>query len=96
MKVFTPMTALPDDEIKTVVRDVARERGIPAQGVSTTSFYNVHLGDTLEVVVSIPPGASLQWATGTSSGFVSTVIQRLADKGEERFPIVHYEEKSAP
>jgi hypothetical protein len=47
----------------------------------------------VEVIISIPSGQSFAIMGGPSARTVSQVIQRLADAGEERFPIVQFGEK---
>jgi hypothetical protein len=97
------MTTLPDEEIKTlsdeqiktIVTEVAMANGIPTQGVSTSTIMDSSGQKALKVVISIPASASLLIVGASSSSTVVTLTHRLADAGEDRFPIVQFEEKSS-
>jgi hypothetical protein len=86
------MTTLPDEEIKAIVKKVAKANNIPAQAVSTSTVMGSSGHEAVEVVISIPLGASLQIVGSPSARTVIEVIQKLADAGEERFPIVQFGE----
>ena len=91
------MTTLPDTEIEKIAKEVATEIGIPFKDVSTTAALDSAGLPAIEVTISITPGASFDFfKDGRSSRTISEVHRRLADTGEERLPIVHYEGKRAP
>jgi hypothetical protein len=91
------MTILQREEIEKIAKEVATENGIPFKGVSTTAALDSTGMPIVEVTISIRPGSSFEFfKDGRSSRTVSEVHRRLADKGEERLPIVHYEGPSAP
>lgn len=89
------MTTLPDEQIKAIVQRVAAANQIPARAVSTSSILDSSGREALEVVISIPPGASLQIVGSASARTVVEVIRKLADAGEERFPIVQFGEMNS-
>jgi len=89
------MTTLADEEIQTIAKDIATANSIPVQAVSTSPVINNPGLVAIEVIISIPPGQSFAIMGGPSARTVSQVIQRLADAGEERFPIVQFGEKSS-
>jgi hypothetical protein len=91
------MTTLPHEEIEKIAEEVATENQIPFKGISTAAAIDSTGLPAVEVTISIAPGASFDFfRDGRSSRTVSTVIERLADKGEERLPIIHYEGGRAP
>ncbi len=89
------MTTLPDEEIQTIAKDIATANSIPVQAVSTSPVMDSAGLVAVEVIISIPPGQSFAIMGGPSARTGSQVIQRLADAGEERFPIVQFGEKSS-
>ena len=82
------MTTPPDEEIQTIAKDIATAN-------STSPVMDSAGLVAVEVIISIPPGQSFAIMGGPSARTVSQVIQRLADAGEERFPIVQFGEKSS-
>jgi hypothetical protein len=94
----TAMTTLRDEEIKRIAEQVATANQIPFNAVSTTAALDSTGFPAIEVTISIVPGASSFniFKDGRSSRTVSEVHRRLADEGEERLPIVHFEGKRAP
>jgi hypothetical protein len=69
----------------------------PTQAVSTTATLDSTGLPAVEVIVSLVPGASFDFfRDGRSSQMVSEIIRQVADKGEERLPIVHFEGTRAP
>jgi len=86
------MTTLPDEKIIQITKDVVDENNIPAQAVSASAAIDSAGLPAVEVTISIIPGASFAFfEDGRSSRTVSQVVQRLADEGEERLPVVHFE-----
>jgi hypothetical protein len=89
------MTTLADEEIKAIVKKAAAANNIPAQAISTSSIIDSSGREAIEVVISIPPGASHQIVGSSSARTVVEVVHKLADAGEERFPIVQFGEMSS-
>ena len=92
------MTTLTDEDIKKIAEGVAVANNIPFQTISTTATLDSTGFPAVEVTVSIVPGAASFdiFKDGRSSRMVSEVVREVADKGEERLPIVHFEGKRAP
>jgi hypothetical protein len=91
------MTILKDEEIVRITEQEAAANNIPVQAVSTTATLDSSGLPAIKVTVSIIPGASFDFfKDGRSSRMVSEVIKQVADTGEERLPIVHFEGKRAP
>lgn len=82
---------LADDEIKTIVTDVAKDNHIPVEAVSTTPAIDSAGLAAIEIVISIAPGTSPASIGDQSTRTTSEVVRKLADKGEDRLPIVWYE-----
>jgi hypothetical protein len=89
------MTTLSDEQIKNIVTQIATANSIPVQSVSTSSIMDSSGREALDVVIFIPPRASLQIVGSSSAATVVEVIHKLADAGEDRFPILQFEEKSS-
>jgi hypothetical protein len=91
------MMTLPDEKIVQITKDVAEANNIPALDVSTAAAIDSSGLPAIEVTISIIPGASFAFfEDGRSTRTVSQVVQRLADEGEERLPVVHFEGSCAP
>jgi hypothetical protein len=90
------MTTLPDEKIKEIAEDVAKENAIPIQGVSTTAAIDSAGLEAVEVVISITPETSFQIMGERSARTVFEIHRRLSNAGEERMPIVWFGEKRAP
>lgn len=91
------MTTLPDEEIRTIAKDVALTNAIPVEEVSTAPFFDSEGKVAVEVTILMPPGhISPTWGERYMLT-VTGIMSELADKGEERFPLVRIgEKKSAP
>jgi hypothetical protein len=89
------MTTLPDEEIKALVKTAAEANNIPTQTVSTSTVIDSSGREALKVVITIPSGTWFQIVGSSSARTVIDVIHKLADAGEERFPIVQFGEKAS-
>ncbi len=79
------VSELPDDMIKEIAARVAKANSVSVSSVQTSSTVDSSGSPAIEVKFVLTPGSSLPSALTTSQ-----VIQRLADAGEERLPIVRY------
>ena len=90
------MTTLKNEEIVRIAEQEAAANDIPVQAVTTTATLDSFGLPAIEVTISIIPGASLDFIRdGRSSHVISEVIRQVADQGEERLPIVHFERTRA-
>jgi len=91
------MATLEDEEIKTIVRDVAVKNHVPVEKEDITTALAVDSDglDAIEIFISLAPSISSQIPGENTALTVSDVHQRLADAGEERLPIVWFCEKHA-
>jgi hypothetical protein len=91
------MSTLKDEDIIKIAQDVAQENNIPAAAISTTAALDNSGLPLVVVTVSIAPGSSFDFfRDGRSSRMISDVIKKVADTGEERLPIIHFEDQRAP
>jgi hypothetical protein len=90
------MTKLSDQDIIFVAKNIATANGVSVVGVTTSPATDSTGASALEIKFLLTPGSSASIMGKRSASTVSQLIQQLADKGEERFPIVRYEEKGAP
>jgi hypothetical protein len=81
LKDIAAMATLEDEEIKTIVRDVAAKNHVPVEKEDITTALAIDSDglDAIDIVISLAPSIS----------------SRLADAGEERLPIVWFSEKHA-
>jgi hypothetical protein len=91
------MTTLKYEEIVRIAEEEAAANNIPVQAVTATATLDSFGWPAIEVTISIVPDASLDFIRdGRSSHVVSEVIRKVADEGEERLPVVHFERARAP
>jgi hypothetical protein len=89
------MTTLRDDEIIKIAMDAAKANNVPITGVSTSTTVDATGASTLKILVQLPVGSTVSVSGLPSATTTSQVIQTLVDKGEERLPLVVFEEKRA-
>jgi hypothetical protein len=82
------MTELTDERIKEIAKGVARESRFDLQDVKTSRTVDSAGVSTIEVKLVLAPGTTSAVPALTTS----RLIQKMADAGEERFPIVRYDE----
>jgi hypothetical protein len=87
------MTTLKDEEIQAIAKRVADANNVPTQAISTTATLDSSGLPAVNVTFSIAPERSSFdiFKDGRSSLTVTQVIKLVADAGEERLPIVHFE-----
>jgi hypothetical protein len=90
LKDIALMATLEDEDIKTIVRDVALKNHVPVEKENITTELVIDSDglDAIEIVISIAPSISSQIVGENTSRTVVEVHQRLAEAGEERLPIV--------
>jgi hypothetical protein len=98
LKDIAPMATLEDDEIKTIVKDVAVKNHVPVEieDISTAFAIDSEGLDAIDIVIAIAPSISADISGEDTARTVVEVHQRLADAGEERMPIVWFGKKHAP
>jgi hypothetical protein len=90
------MSTLPDARVIEIAKSAAKANSVSFADVSLApAIASTGLG-AIEIKIVLPPGSSRSIFGERSARTVSEVIRRLADAGEERVPIVHYEEQGAP
>jgi hypothetical protein len=89
------MSTLKDEEVKDIARKTAEANNVQITSVSTSSLFDTTGVPTLEITLMIPAGTTATVAGLSSANMTSQLIQRLADQGEERLPLVSFEEQRA-
>jgi hypothetical protein len=89
------MTTLPDEEIRTIAKDVATANAIPVQDVSTAPIFDSDGKLAVEVTITIPPEQVSSILGEPYYRTITGIIREVADKGEERFPLVRIREKKS-
>jgi hypothetical protein len=89
------MTTLTDEKVIEIAKTIATANNVSFENVVTAPAIDSTGAEAIEIKILLTPGSSEAIMGEASANTVSQVIQRLADAGEERFPIVRYEEKVA-
>jgi len=89
------MSALTDEEVKKIAKSVADANNVSYADVLTSRTVDSPGASAIEIKFVLTPG-STETVKGLPSALTtSQLIQQLADAGDERLPIVRYEEMSA-
>jgi hypothetical protein len=89
------MSELPDKKIKAIATKVATSNSVNFASVQTSRTVDSNGLTAIEIKFVLTPGSTSAVMGMPSALTTSQVIQKLADAGEERLPIVRYEEKGA-
>jgi hypothetical protein len=89
------MSTLTDQEVKKIAEGVAAANNVSVDHVLTAPAMDSTGASAIEIKFVLTPGSSASIMGERSALTVSQLVQQLADKGEERFPIVRCEEKGA-
>ncbi|HWL20445.1 MAG TPA: hypothetical protein VNS33_12300 [Bradyrhizobium sp.] len=89
------MSTLSDQEVVKIAKGVAAANNVSVDQVLTAPAWDSTGASAIEIKYVLTPGSSAAIMGERSALTVSQLIQQLADRGEERFPIVRYEEKVA-
>ena len=90
------MAKLPDQDVIQIAKRVAQANSVSLEAVSIVSG-SPSLGEpAIEITLVLTPGSSATIKGKPAASTTSQIVQQLADEGEERFPIVRYEEQGAP
>jgi hypothetical protein len=86
---------LPDQTVIEIAKSVATRNKIDYSDVVLAPAIASTGDPALEIKFVLTPGSSDAIMGERSARTISQVIQYLADKGDDRLPIVRYEEKIA-
>jgi hypothetical protein len=89
------MRNLPDDKITAIAKSAATANSVNWETVTTAPGFDSTGAEAVVITILLTPGSSEKIRGEPSARTVSDVMQKLADAGEGRFPIVRYEEKGA-
>jgi hypothetical protein len=89
------MSTLTDQEVVEIAKGVATANHVSVDHVLTAPAVDSTGASAIEIKFVITAGSSSSIMGERSARTVSQLVQQLADKGEERSPIVRYEEMSA-
>jgi hypothetical protein len=90
------MTTLTEQEVEIIAKKVAQANNVSLDAVSITTGAPSIGEPAIEIKLVLTPGSSASIMGMPSALTTSQIVQQLADRGEERLPIVRYEEKDAP
>lgn len=89
------MNTLTDDKVIEIAKRVATANNVSFVTVSTAPAFDSMGGEAVEITILLTQGSTQKIMGERSARTVSDVIQKLADAGEGRSPIVRYREKGA-
>jgi hypothetical protein len=90
------MSTLTDKQVKEIAKQVAKTNYLSLADIVTSPATDSTGAPAIEIKYILTPGSSTSIMGLPSALTVSQLVQQLADEGEERFPIVRYEEQVAP
>jgi hypothetical protein len=90
------MSTLTDEKVIQIAKSVAEANNVSFANVVTAPAIDSTGSEAIEIKFVLSSGTSGSVIGGPSARTVSQLIQKLADVGEERFPIIRYEEEVAP
>jgi len=89
------MTTLPDDKIKEIATGVAVSNSVAVLSVQTSTTVDSDGVSAVEIKFELTPGSTSAVVGLPTALTTSQLIQKLADEGEERLPIVRFEDRGA-
>jgi hypothetical protein len=89
------MGTLTDKEVIAIAERVATANSVNFARVSTAPATDSTGAIAIEIKYILTPGSSASIMGLPSAMTISELSRALADKGEERFPIIRYEEQIA-
>ncbi len=89
------MGTLTDKKVIEIAKQVATANGINFADVLTTRTTDSTGAAAIEIKFLLTAGSSAAVMGEPSAMTVSKLTQKLSDAGEERFPIIRYEEQIA-
>lgn len=89
------MNTLTDEKVIEIAKDVATANSVSFADVALAPAVASTGLEAIEIKIVLTPGSSQAIFGERSARTVSQVIQKLVDAGEERIPIVRYEEQPA-
>jgi hypothetical protein len=86
------MNTLADKDVAEIAKQVATTNNVSFAEVRTMPVTDSTGAPAIEIKFLLTPGSSASIMGERSASTISGVIQRLFDEGEERVPIIRYEE----
>jgi hypothetical protein len=86
------MTKLADKDVVAIAKQVATSNNVSFADVRTSPATDSTGAPALEIRFFLTPGSSAAIKGERSALTVSELIKELSDAGEERLPIIQYEE----
>ncbi|KYK44973.1 hypothetical protein A1D31_12240 [Bradyrhizobium liaoningense] len=86
------MSTLPENQVINIAKTVAASNGVSFTDVRTAPAVDSTGAPAMEIRFVLTPGSSAAIMGQRSANTIVQIMQKLADAGEDRFPIVQYEE----
>jgi hypothetical protein len=87
------MTELTDERVKEIAKSVAHDNNVDLSDVKTSRTVDSTGASAIEVKLVLTSGSTSAVVGMSSALTISRLIRALADAGEERLPIVRYDEE---
>jgi hypothetical protein len=90
------MSTLSDEGVVEIVKRIAMANKVSVASVLTEPVIDSTGSEAIEIKIVLTPGSFPSIMGEPAAQTVADVVRELADIGEERFPIVRYEEQGVP
>jgi hypothetical protein len=90
------MNTLPDKEVIEIAKKVATANNVNFADVLTVPTTDSTGAAAIQIMYVLTPGSSASIMGLPSANTTSQIVRQLADEGDERFPIIRFEEQVAP
>jgi hypothetical protein len=89
------MSILAEEEVVRIARAAGAANNVPIAAVSTSPSIDSTGVFAIEIKVVLTYGSSASIMGLRSANTTSQIVRDLADQGDERFPIIRFEEQGA-
>ena len=90
------MPTLPDKEVVEIAKKVATANNVNFADVLTVPTTDSTGAAAIQIMYVLTPGSSASIMGLPSANTTSQIVRQFADEGDERFPIIRFEEQVAP
>lgn len=87
------MTVLTEEQIVGIAAAAATMNNLPIHSISTTSTIDCEGEPTIIIRIMVPSGSSASIIGLPSANTTSQIVRDLADKDDERSPIICFDEE---
>ncbi|MGJ4888838.1 hypothetical protein ACQR1Y_11620 [Bradyrhizobium sp. HKCCYLRH3099] len=89
------MSILAEEEVVRIARAAGEANNLSITAVSTAPAVDSTGTSAIDIKIVLTPGSSASIMGLPSANTTSQIIRQIADEGDERFPIIRFEEQGA-